>query len=308
MRKILTSLSIFAAALAPLMPLAAETVIVSTVPDETRSIEPLASFGGIPLDETARIRVGAFPGLDDDALLDLASSDGLAGVDDAFAPFGDAAFIGQGVQGEAGGFEISARDTGAEALDGETIGILIDTEEGEFLIARFEGVHFEAQTATGLEPLHALHLADARLVAGSRIGAARISTAPAPQVGSFASWIAGFPALVDPDRLLPGADPDRDGRSNFLEYATGGNPAAHGDLPACEILSDGEGGMWVRFRRVPGLGAVRYTPFSSPDLAGPWVDLSLAVEPDPNDPAILRVRRPAPLDDTEFFRLLVAPE
>lgn len=291
--------------IASCLPLHAETVIITTVPDETRPLKPLTSLGGIPLDGSAQVRVGAFAGLGDDALLDLAATAGLAGVSSAFAPFGTPASIGQGVNGAAGGFEISIRDTGAEALDGEVVSLLLQTQGGEFLIARFHGSLFQAQTATGLEPLHSLHLADARLVAGNHMGGSRLSTSAAPAVGSYASWIDGFPSITNHALKIPDADPDGDGLSNFLEYATGGDPSAAGDDPACEILPDGGGGMWVRFRRVPGLGSVQYTPQSCPDLQSPWQPTSPTPEPDPGNAAIIRLHLTPPLANAGFFRLLV---
>lgn len=288
-----------------LLPLSAETVIVTTVPDEARPLAPLTSLGGIPLDGTAQIRVGGFPGMGDDALLDLAASGGLAGVAGAFSSFGATASIGQGVNGAAGGFEISVRDTGAASLDGEVISLLLQTQSGEFLIARFKGRLFQPQTETGLEPLHSLHLADAGLITGTRVGTARFSTSPAPAVGSFSTWLAGFTSITEPALRLPTADADGDGRSNFLEYATGGNPTSARDLPACEILPDGNSGMWVRFRRLPGLGSVRYTPQFSANLDSLWTETAQTVEPDPGNPAILRLRLTAPQPATGFFRLRV---
>jgi len=287
------------------LPLAAETVIITSVPEENRPLAPLTSLGGIPLDGTAQVRVGAFPGIDDDELLDLAATGGLPAVSGAFTPFGATASIGQGVDGAAGGFEISIRDTGAAAVDGEVISLLLQTQGGEFLIARFNGQFFEPQTETGLEPLHSLHLADADLITGSRLGSSELSTSPAPAVGSFTTWLAGFSSITNPALKLPDADADGDGRSNFLEYATGGNPTSSGDAPACEILPDGVGGMWVRFRRMPGLGPVRYTPQFSADLQSPWRGTALPVAADPGNPAILRLQLVPPMTPAGFFRMRV---
>jgi hypothetical protein len=287
------------------LPLSAEIVIITSVPEETRPIAPLTSLGGIPLDGTAQVRVGAFPGVVDDALLDLAATAGLSGVSGAFSPFGATASIGQGVGGAAGGFEISIRDTTSSSLAGEVISLLIQTQNGEFLVARFSGRLFQLQTATGLEPLHSLHLADAHLIAGNRVGSARFSTSPAPAVASFTTWIAGFPTITNPALKLPEADADGDGRSNFLEYATGGNPSVAGDAAACKFQREGDGSMWVQFYRMPGLGSVRYTPQFSADLQSPWLETTLPAEPDPGNAAILRLPLTLPLAPAGFFRLAV---
>ena len=230
--------------LATSQPLIAETVILTTVPDDERHLEPITSLGGIPLDAGAQVRIGAFPGMDDAALLDSAAADGAAA---AFVPFATAAAVGQGVGGVAGGFEVSFRDVDANGLAGEVISLMVETGDGEFLITRFPGETFSATSETGLEPLRTLHLADATLVVGSRIGEAMLSTSPPPATGSYASWIAGFPTITDPALRAPNADADGDGRSNFLEYATGGDPTNPGDAPACEIVPDGVGASGCGF-------------------------------------------------------------
>jgi len=287
------------------LPLSAETVIITTVPDENRPMEPLTSLGGIPLNQTAQVRIGAFPDMSDDEILDLTSLGGLPAVSQSFSPFGASASIGQGVDGAVGSFEISIRDIGAASLDGEVISMLLQTQNGEFLIARFTDRLFQPQTATGLEPLQSLHLANAKLITGNRVGPSKLSTAPAPVVGSYTTWLAGFPSITNPALKLPQADADGDGRSNFLEYATGGNPTASGDAPACDILPDGTGGMWVRFHRLPGLGSVRYRPQFSVGLQSPWLETTLPVAPDPTNAAVLRLRLAPPLAPARFFRLLV---
>jgi hypothetical protein len=287
------------------LPVSAETVVITTVPEENRPLSPLTSLGGIPLDANTQVRVGAFSGLDNDELLDLASDAGLTAVLGAFSSFGSAASIGQGVDGAAGGFEISVREANSVPWDGEAISLLLQSPNGEFLIARFNGRVFQSQSETGLETLHLLHLADAELVAGNRTSTSKFSTSPAPGVGSFTTWIEGFASITIPAMKLPGADADGDGRSNFFEYATGGNPTSTADTRTCDILPDGLGGMWVRFRRQPGLGAVRYTPQFSPDLQDPWISAAPSVQPDPEDASVLRLRLAPPLAPLGFFRLVV---
>lgn len=286
--------------------LLAGTVVITTVADEQHAMEPLTSLAGIPLAAGTQVHVGAFPGLSDAQLLDLASQGGLVQLSGAFVSFGSPCVIGQGVDGAAGGFEIAVRDSGAASpWLGEAVSLMIHTASGEFLVARFEGKVFEAESETGLEPLDSLHLADARLIVGSRVGNAQLATSIAPSVGSFGNWLAGFPTITDPTSKLPSADADSDGRSNFLEYATGGDPSSAGDPSPCSLLPAAEGGFWLRFSRVPGLGAIRYTLESSADIRSPWREAEGNIEPDPESPALMRLHLPAPLSESGFFRLNV---
>ena len=288
------------------IPLMAGTVVITSVPDSEHGLEPLTSLDGIPLAEGTQVLVGAFPSLSDDQVLDLASQGGLTQVSAAFVSFGDPCAIGQGVDGEVGGFEISVRDTDATstAVD-ETVSLLLQTSGGEFLVARFDGNVFESETDTGLEPLLSLHLAEAKIIVGNRLGTAKFATSTAPAVGSFSTWLAGFSSITDPSMKLPGADPDFDSRSNFLEYATGGNPESGGDQQPCRIQPDGEGGMWVHFNRVPGLGSIDYSLETSDSIADSWLETDGLVEPDPEIPAIMRLHLSPPFEAPNFFRLKV---
>jgi hypothetical protein len=286
--------------------LMAGTVLITSVPDSEHRLESLTSLDGISLAGDTQVLVGAFPGLSDDQVLDLASQGGLAQISSTFVSFGDPCAIGQGVDGEVGGFEISVRDTDATstAVD-EIVSLLIQTPGGEFLVARFDGNVFESETDTGLEPLLSLHLAEAKIIVGNRLGTAKFATSTAPAVGSFSTWLAGFSSITDPSMKLPGADPDFDSRSNFLEYATGGNPESGEDQQPCRIQPDGEGGMWVHFNRVPGLGSIDYSLETSDSIADSWLETEGSVEPDPEIPATMRLHLLPPFEAPNFFRLKV---
>lgn len=289
------------------LPLAAGTVVVTSVPDETHSLPPLTSLDGIPLAQGTTVRVGAFLSLTDDQVLDLASQ-GLGQVAAAFAPFGDSCAIGQGVNGATGGFEIAVKDsTSAAAWAGQTVSLLIQTAGGELLVARFPGKTFEAESETGLEPLLCLHLADAKVIVGEQHGENPLATSTAPSVGSFETWMASHGSITDPLLKSPDADADSDGRSNFLEYATGGDPASPDDPAACAITPDPEGGFWVRFNRVTGLGTVRYDLQASGNMTGSWTTAEGTLQPDPENTDTLRLRLAPPLQPALFFRLNVEP-
>jgi len=286
-------------------PLFAGTVVITSVQDDSHSLQPLTALNGIPLAVGTQVRVGAFPGLSDDQVLDLAAQ-GLPQLTAVFVPFGIPCSIGQGVEGAAGGFEIAVKDSGAApAWAGQTVSLLIQTAGGEFIVARFPGKIFELETATGLEPLLSLHLADAKVIVGNRQGSEKLATAVSPSVGSFSTWLAGFPSITDPALKFPNADADSDGRSNFLEYATGGDPASSNDPPPCWISTDPSGNLWVRFSRVPGLAAIDYRLESSGDLMTPWLETTGTVEPDPESANTMRMQLTTPISDSHFFRLNV---
>lgn len=137
---------------------------------------------------------------------------------------------------------------------------------------------------------------------------------------SFESWVAAsFPGGAADPRRGAALDPDGDGRSNLLEYATGGSP----------LLADGAGAFslgWesgspprptVRFfRRAATLFDLTYEVWQSTDLAR-WTRLwSSAEDSDftsplvsPGDPAqdgFVTVTVPSPADPPRrFFQLRV---
>lgn len=305
--------SIFLAALcsfAACHPLIAGTVVLTSLSDEEHPLGPLISLAGLPLGAGVAVRAGAFPGTSDDALLDAAAAGGFAAVESAFLPFGDPRSIGEGAAESPGAFEVAFKQaiTGSPHV-GEEVSLLIDKNGGqEFLVARFKGRLFEADSGTGLEPLLSLHLADAKIIVGNRYAGPRFATSPAPERGSYASWIAGFPGISDPAMKLPEADADGDGRSNFLEYVAAGNPDSGADPAPCRIVRDESGDEWVGFTRSVGLGGITHGIETSADLATPWQILPGVPEPDPDAPIEgglnwMRIRVPAPLPAKAFFRL-----
>ncbi len=309
----ISSLRFFLAASASVLPLTAGTIVITSLPDAEHPLVPLASSDGLALQSGTEIRVGAFPGMSDDAILDASRAGGFSQVLTGFVSFGSVQQIGNGADGQSGLFEISARQAvGATSpLVGQEICVLIRKGTGqEFLVARFKAKWFTADPDTGLEPLISLHLAEAKIVAGDRYGRSQLSTAAPTTAGSFGSWIEEFSALEDEEDLLAGADPDGDGRSNFLEYATGGNPASGVDHAACVMVRDGEGDPVVWFSRAKGIGVVPVIEWS-PDLATPWVPLPGNPEPDPDAPVNdgiqwMKMRVPESTGSRGFFRLVTS--
>lgn len=292
----------------------AGTVVVTSIPDDTHPIQPLPSIDGIPLSGDVTIRVGTFSGMGHEALLDTAAAGGYAQIAAALIPFGGENSLGDGAANTPGRFEIAVhQDTSdpTSALIGETISLLITRGLGEeFLVVNFPDITFQPEDATGLDPLQVLHFANAEVVIGNRDGTTKVSTSSAPTSGSFASWIGRFADLTDPADMLPDADPDHDGPSNLLEYATGGNPESGDDVLPLLLEMSEEGSMWVKFPREPGLGVVTFSVESSAALATSWDLIDEAPKSDPNPPvpgSLIWQRIPVPPsgDPQRFFRLSV---
>ena len=290
-------------------PLIAGTVVLTSLPDDEKPLEPLVSLDGQPLGSDVSIRLGAFPNMSNDSILDAATG-GFEAILSPFVPFGEPKLIGEGADGTDGHFEISVTQTIIDSpIAGAEITLLIDRNEGaEFLVARFEEKVFQADTDTGLEQLISLHLADAKIIVGNHYNGPRFVTSPAPNRGSYGSWIAGFSSIADPAKPLPNADADGDGYSNFFEYVTAGNPGSSGDPARCQIYVDDSGDFWVRFSRSLGIGPVVHHIETSSNLADPWQILRGSPQPDPEPPLAesldwMRMRVPTPLSTEAYFRL-----
>ncbi len=220
---------------------------------------------------------------------------------------------GDGADAAPGSFEISARQairSPGSPLVGERISLLITRSGGqEILIARFDASNFIGDSGSGIEQVATLHLADARIIVGNHFSPSKLATAPPPKVGSFSTWIDSFTAITDPALKSRSADADGDGRSNFLEYATGGNPSSGSDAAASQLHEDATGSLWFRFKLEPGIGSIRSVAQSSGDLLTPWTTLGNIPEPDPDlnsggSETWLRVRIPMPLAPNGFFRVM----
>ncbi len=220
--------------------LSAGTVVITSLPDEEHPLDPLTAVDGVPLATGSLVKVGAFPGMTDDEVLDAAASGGLTQVLASFVGFGSARNMGDGVDGAAGCFEIALREEmpAGAPLVGEEISLLVQKEDAqEFFVARFKGSVFAEDPDTGLEPLLSLHLADAKAITGTRYGQSRLATSAAPASGSFETWIDGFSGITDPLLKLPDADADGDGRSILVALGTGTSPvSALVPLP-CQLSS-----------------------------------------------------------------------
>ncbi len=86
----------------------------------------------------------------------------------------------------------------------------------------------------------------------------------------FNKWLVSkFGVNANAPMALAGADPDGDGASNLLEYATGSEPANSASLFAPQIIPGGF--LTLSFRRVPADTDLVYTVQTSQDLIH-WTD------------------------------------
>lgn len=296
-------------ALSGIASLEAGTLVVTALPGDEAVPQLLRTLEGQPLGSTATVQLGAFPGMSDDQVLDLATQ-GYAALSASWRPFGEAREMGSGAGDQAGSFEIAAQQEIPEsgsALAGQEISIIIKNG-AEFLVARFKGKTFASDTETGLEQVAVLQLRDAKLIVGNRLGPQAIATASTPAVGSYGTWMASFTGITEEALQLPNADPDHDGISNFMEYATGGNPADGSDTGLCRIFADESSHLWLGVRRQAGLGWIDHEIQASSDVSA-WSPFSAELQWDPAPPdakSWLRVRVPDTMGPAGFFRLEVS--
>lgn len=141
------------------------------------------------------------------------------------------------------------------------------------------------------------------------VASATVGGTPGGQLG-FASWqrqVFTSAELSDPAISGPGADPDRDGWSNFLEFALGSIPTDLLDAPAAIETSietiDGERYLVLRYTRQPGERAVDFSAEISDNLDawnGGGVALSMeTVHPDGSITA--GFRHPLPIDGNDRY-------
>jgi len=150
------------------------------------------------------------------------------------------------------------------------------------------------------------------------------------EVQGYAQWIAGFP-LIDG---APLADPDFDGMSNLMEYATGGNPESVGGGAISSLVEDAvtPGDLLFTYRRLREVSSgdasgttgngysiygVNYAVQASDNLTA-WssaaVSLAMQVEGAPVDngdgteSVTVRLTPPSATDAHWFVRLRVEQE
>jgi len=120
---------------------------------------------------------------------------------------------------------------------------------------------------------------------------------------AYDDWLAGFPALADPE---PAADPDGDGLANVLEFALGSDPQIAETDPPVTVTREA-GGVALVYRRSKTAAGVTLVPEWSPDLeAGHWhaAGLEITTLEETADYTLMRAFLPvSPADPRRFLRL-----
>lgn len=170
---------------------------------------------------------------------------------------------------------------------------------GPALVARFPGDSTQDSEAGGWR------------ASGGAGGLPGVEDPPAP--GSYDGWAASWfsaEELANPAILLPGADPDGDGRANFMEFALAGNPLL-ADLEAVSFVwaEDDDSGQFpaLRFHRPSLHSGLTYELLASDGLDDwspvPSSSIDTAGEGELEE-VVLRDLRPA-TDEPRFLRLRV---
>jgi hypothetical protein len=120
-------------------------------------------------------------------------------------------------------------------------------------------------------------------------------------------WATSFG--LQGDAAAPAADPDGDGRSNFAEYAFGGNPGLADDPPVPQEISRSGTAVTWRYLRRAGDPALAFVHQYSSDLAE-WLPLpadaeALTITPHPElvGYSVVTVEIPATPQGSRFFRV-----
>jgi len=106
----------------------------------------------------------------------------------------------------------------------------------------------------------------------------------------FASWMStNFPGIVSPDNQ-PGADPDKDGIANLLEYVLqGGNPSASSTAILPTLDASGANFVFTYYRRAAATGTTQTFGYSTTLDTGSWTPIAIpggsGVSITPNDPS-----------------------
>jgi len=139
-----------------------------------------------------------------------------------------------------------------------------------------------------------------------------VALGPVGHAGSYEEWrLSRFGAGASESTTGPDADPDGDGRSNFLEYALGTNPL-FGDGFSIGTAKVEGGYLTLRFPRLKGAGDLSYRAEISGDLTlwqsgSDFLALTTVIDQGSAELVTVRDRAAANNFARRFLRLRVAP-
>ena len=292
------------------LPAAASLAVVSNLEQAQQASSQLRDSGGVLLPLGCAVRVVTFPGKSQSEVIELAAS-GLPALLGAALTFGQPSVVGEGSD-VAGTFEFQSGAALAAPLEGGHV-LVTNAASTELLLLRLSQA-IPADELAGPEGHIAVHLDDAEVVFGSR-GASGFATAVSPVVvppTPYESWIQSeLGAWIPLADRLPGADADRDGVVNLIEYATGTDPGDGGSRFAIRLRRSPEGTHFVQYLRRTGDASLVYAAerlLNEGD--GPWIALEGTPEapveaPSPAPASFEWVEQPMPAGTSGFARLRV---
>jgi hypothetical protein len=214
----------------------ASNVVLSNLSAAGSTAAALTDSSGTPLAAGSMVQLGTFPGLDAAAIAALAGQ-GPVALLEGLTPFGPAFEIGTGAGNAAGQIEVTANQAVGVATGGLFAVILNASATGtstEMLLLKLADT-VPADDASSLPGYLAVHLRDAEVVFGSEADGG-FSTRAIVAPGTFDAWIlAQLAEDSDPAERSAGADADRDGFSNLLEYGLGSLAGDGSSRPRIEI-------------------------------------------------------------------------
>lgn len=130
------------------------------------------------------------------------------------------------------------------------------------------------------------------------------------KAGGYESWALANLSNVSAAQAAPTADPDGDGQNNLLEYAFNSDPLTAGASPFTIVRAQ-DGSLWLSYPRRTGYAGLRYTIWSSEDLAT-WSPVSgdaieETVQPISGQPMELVWGRILDVEHQAFYRIEISP-
>jgi hypothetical protein len=258
---------------------------------EGYELSTLRNLPGATLHATGQVRLTKFysnNSVINEGTMTIGTSPGRMIIDSPF------------IQTASGRLEVGVAGPGTAAPDFDILqvnasatiaGTLVANLEGGYNPA--EGTAFEILTSSSRSGVFDQLIASRFNVTYPTTGNPPVSmnnvvlTATAGTSLDYATWAAGY--NLTGDDALPGADRDRDGSPNLVEYALNMNPNQSDIAPLTSGVEPMSGSDWLvlRYRRWQDRvnAGLIYQPLTSTNLVG-WTPIGIIDEPDPDAPEV----------------------